>query len=161
MSLAKKFDIVWLLSLPACMRRHMGNDEDHSRISELLKSEKQGWKRDRLIALKMGFSPGNSVKAIAATIGSSVPTVQRWFDRYRERGLEAALTRNYGTGRPPKLNERIVELLESGLRAGRWNTAVQAQRELEARFGRSFPHRTVLHWLKKLRGSDEGPLPRT
>ncbi len=35
---AKKFDIVWPLPLPARMRRHMGNDEDRSRIRELLES---------------------------------------------------------------------------------------------------------------------------
>lgn len=60
------------------MRRHMGTEEDRSRVRELLNSEKEGWKRDRLIALKMGFSPDNSLEAIADTIGSSVATVQRW-----------------------------------------------------------------------------------
>lgn len=137
----------------------MGTEEDRSRVRELLKSEKQGWKRDRLIALKMGFSPENSLEAIADTIGGSAATVQRWFRLYREDGLEASLRRNYGGGRPPKLNDEIVELLESGLRAGRWNTAVQTQRELESKFGRSFPHRTVLHWLKNCAGVMRVPRP--
>lgn len=96
----------------------MGTEEDRSRVRELLKSEKLGWKRDRLIALKMGFSPENSLEAIAETIGSSVSTVLRWFGQYRDQGLEASLKRNYGGGRPPKLNDEIVELLESGLRSG-------------------------------------------
>lgn len=68
-----------LVALGIRMRRHMGTEEDRSRVRELLKSEKLGWNRDRLIALKMRFSPENSLEAIAETVGSSVSTVQRWF----------------------------------------------------------------------------------
>ena len=60
----------------------MGTEEDRSEIAGRLRTEKQGWRRERLIALKMGFCPGNSVEA-------SAPTVQRWFAAYRKGGLEA------------------------------------------------------------------------
>lgn len=85
--------------------------------------------------------------------------MERWFRLYREEGLDASLKRNYSGGRPPKLTEEIVEALDSGLRAGRWNTAVQTQRELESRFGRSFPYRTVLYWLKNCAGVMRVPRP--
>jgi len=48
-----------------------------------------------LIALKMGFCPDNSLGQIAEVTGRSIPTIQRWFDQYRQGGAwssaEAAL----------------------------------------------------------------------
>ena len=141
------------------MKRHMGTEEDRRRVDDLLKTEKEGWKRDRLIALKMGFSPDNSLEAIASMIGGSKATLQRWFDTYRSEGLDASLVRNYAGGRPSKLDDGIGEFLREGLRNGRWNAATQAKKELERRFGRPFAYTTVLGWIKNCAGVMRVPRP--
>ena len=71
----------------------MGTDEDRQRVQQLLTEEKEGWRKERLIALKMGFGTENTLDEISEVTGRSVPTIQRWFSFYRQGGISC--------GRPP------------------------------------------------------------
>lgn len=137
----------------------MGTDEDRRRIVKLLRNEAVGWRKERLIALKMGFCAEHTVAEISAVVGRSVPTVQRWFDRYRRDGLEALLKRGHKGGVPTRRSAQIEAFLAQGLEVGRWNTAVQAQQDLERHVGRSFRYQTVWYWLKKCAGVLRVPRP--
>ena len=142
------------------MRRYLGTDEDRRRVAQMVLSEKLGWRKERLIALKMGFSADNTVAQISEVTGRSVPTIQRWFTTYRDRGLEAVLQRgSKEQGRPSALDEEISEFIQKGLRAARWNTAKQAHEQLESHFKRSFYYKTVWRWLKKAAGVLRIPRP--
>ena len=141
------------------MKRHMGTEKDRNRVRELLVKERIGWRKERLIALKMGFHADNTLERIADITGRSVPTVQRWFDRYRREGIEGVLKRNYTGGVPRHRTEEVEVFLAKGLKAGRWNTAVQAQQDLEKRFERRFQYKTVWYWLKKCAGVLRVPRP--
>ncbi|MGE9294906.1 MAG: transposase [Puniceicoccales bacterium] len=44
----------------------MGTDTDRERVKELLKIERSGWRKERLIALKLGFSEDNSLEQTKA-----------------------------------------------------------------------------------------------
>ena len=137
----------------------MGTKEDRDRINELLKTGTSGTDKERLIALKMGFSSENSLENISDVTGRSVSSIQRWFVCYRKDGLEAALLRKQSTGRPGQCDEDIGNYLDQGLRVSRWTTAVQAQQELEKHFKRSFRYKTVWYWLKKKAGVLRVPRP--
>lgn len=77
------------------MKRKMGTDEDRQQVSGLLKTKKEGWRLERLVALKMGFSPENMLAGISEAIGRDIMTIQRWFKTYREEGLGVVLKRHY------------------------------------------------------------------
>ena len=139
----------------------MGTDEDRERIKTLLNKESVGWRKERLVALKMGFQPHHTIDDIGAVVGRGKATIQRWFDKYRAEGLGAVLTRAYyKCGIKSGCDEEVEAFLLEGLKAARWNTAVQAGQELERHFGRSFAYKTVWRWLKKMRRGATSPSPR-
>lgn len=142
------------------MRRQMGTDKDRERVKSMLKGNCSGWRKERLIALKLGFSEANTLEQIAEVVGKGTATVQRWFDQYRQEGLDAVLSRGYeASGRKGLLDDELRACVESGLKAGRWNTVGQAQEELERRFGRRLRYKTVWQWLKKAAGVMRVPRP--
>ncbi|MET3870357.1 IS630 family transposase [Puniceicoccus vermicola] len=140
-------------------RRNLGDEADRQRIKVLLKGKNSGWRQARLIALQMGFNPENESSEIAEIVGVSKPTVNRWFKQYKEEGLDKVLTRGYGIGRPSGLDEEIEEYISKALDSGRWNTAKQAQEELQKHFGKAFGYQTVWTWLKKCAGVLRVPRP--
>ena len=73
-------------------KRRLGNDEDRDKITKLLKKESDGDRKERLIALKLGFSDQNKLNDIAKIVGRDRATVQRWFAHYRRKGLDSVLT---------------------------------------------------------------------
>ena len=81
-------------------RKHLGEEADRQRIQALLKEDNPGWKQTRLAALKMGFLGETPVDFIAESLGVSPSSVTRWFSTFRRDGLDAVLTRDYGSGRP-------------------------------------------------------------
>ena len=107
----------------------------------------------------MGFNSENSNAFIAESLGVSEASVKRWFAAFRAGGIEAALDRKYGIGRPTGLNDEIEAYLMTGLENARWNTAAQARDELEKHFKRRFKYHRVWHWLKKCAGVLRVPRP--
>jgi transposase len=143
-----------------CMAiRKLGSTEERQTIGERLKSEPEGWKKERLIAVKMGMDPNRTLEEISRTVNRGAATVQRWFAIYKQSGLKGLLKRGYGKGRPSTMDESIQEFLSEGLKEGRWNTAKQTQDELEKQFKRKFKYKTVWYWLKKKAGVLRRPRP--
>lgn len=141
------------------MKRHLGTQEDLDEVKRLLREETESWRKDRLIALKLGFSSNNKAAEIAETVGSSRSSVQRWFAAHRDGGLEAALRRDYKPGQARVLDQDIEAFLLEGLKSARWTSATLAKRELEERFGRTFAYTTVYTWLKNCAGVMRVPRP--
>jgi len=142
------------------IKRYLGSEEERERVKDLLLKETEGWRKERLIVLKMGFSRFNTLEKIADATGRSVPTLQRWFSRYRKEGLDGLLTRGFKGRTHTYCDEEIQAYLLKGLECGRWNTVVQAQKELEARFDRKFKYHNVWYWIKKMRRGASDSLPR-
>lgn len=140
-------------------REQFGDAADLRKIKILLKENHPGWKRTRLIALKMGFNPENSYAYIGENVGVSEASVKRWLTAYRQGGLEVALQRKCSSGRPSRLTGEVEAYLQKGLDHARWNTAAQAQEELEKHFKRRFAYQTVWYWLKKCAGVLRVPRP--
>lgn len=47
---------------------------------ERLKKEPAGWRRERLLAIKLGLEGEPTLEQIAAGVGHARSTVQEWFD---------------------------------------------------------------------------------
>ena len=59
-------------------KRKLGTQADRDRVRLLLKKEQDGWRKDRLIALKLGFDPARRLDEIADTVGRDRSTYCRW-----------------------------------------------------------------------------------
>jgi transposase len=140
-------------------KRRLGNDEDRDKITKLLKKESDGDRKERLIALKLGFSDQNKLNDIAKIVGRDRATVQRWFAHYRRKGLDSVLSKKAKKGRPSNCDDEMITFIDTGLEFGRWNTAVQAQQDLEQHFNQSYHYQSVWRWLKKATGVLRVPRP--
>ena len=104
---------------------------DHAKESQSvlqgLKKEPPGWKRERLLALKLGLEGEASLEQIANAVGRARSTIQIWLDRYREGGLGRLMEVNRGKGPASELSEEAARDLQAGLAAGRWRTARQVR----------------------------------
>jgi len=139
--------------------RNLGTQSDRERVRSLINNEKDGWRKERLIALKLGFDPARRLDDIAETVGRDRSTVQRWFKRFKEEGFDGVLERDYSEGRPSTCDEEVWAYLKDGLTAERWNTLVEAREELERYFERRFHYQNVWRWVKKCTGVLRVPRP--
>ena len=141
-------------------RRNLGTPEDRHRVRSLLKDANEGWRKERLVALKLGFSAENTVDEIAEIVCRNRATIQRWFKQFRQGGFNAVLKRDYAEqGRPSGCTEEIEAYLLDGLDATRWNTVHQAKEDLDRHFDQSFKYQAVWRWLKKCAGVLRVPRP--
>ena len=90
----------------------------------------------------------------------SARSIDRWLAAYRDGGLDAVLERGTDRNhRPRKADDEVLDYLDRGLQAKRWNTLVQATAELEEHFSRRFDYKTVWTWAKKCAGVLRVPRP--
>ncbi|NCX55487.1 MAG: IS630 family transposase [Rhodobacterales bacterium] len=140
-------------------KRQLGDAADRKRASELLKQKQQDWQKERLIAVRLGLNPDKSLDEIAEVVGRDRSCIQRWFDRFKQGGFKALLSRGNSGGRPSGCVDEVQAFLKAGLEAGKWNTAGQAKSALEKQFNQTFRYHTVWHWVKKCSGVLRRPRP--
>jgi len=58
-------------------------------VARLLRSEPAGLRRERLLAVQLGFDAVNDLDHVANAVGHARSTIQKWFDAYRLGGVEA------------------------------------------------------------------------
>ena len=105
-------------------------------VAQILRSEPTGPRRERLLAVQLGFDFANDLDHVAAAVGRARSTVQLWFDAYRRGGVEALLKggRADNSGRPDSSGLEARHALEEGLKEGRWRTVPQMHAELVRTF---------------------------
>lgn len=124
-------------------------------IDELHAKESDGWRKNRLLAIKLAARGQSTSAEIADLCGIARGYLFKWIKAVRTGGIEALLTRDKpgpkeGTCRG--ITPEIHAELEAKLRANEFVTVVQAQRWLEQNHNIKRPYSTVWHWLKKLKG---------
>lgn len=130
-------------------RRKLDELKQGARVLARLDKEPPGWKRERLLALKLGLEGERSLEEIAASVGHARSTIQEWFDLYRQEGLEALLSVRRGKGPPSRLEPPAAEALRAGLMEGRWRTAAQVHEFLTGQHGLKASLSAVRHYLGK------------
>ena len=144
------------------MARKRAKLDIHGQSTEvlcLLKTEPSGWRRERLLAVKLGFEESNSLNMIAETLDRSQTTIQTWFDRYRRGGLDGLLKKESGKGFPGALDEEQMKALKAELDKGTFRTGSQAYQWLVEQYGVSFYPNNIYKYLKKLGGRLKVPRP--
>lgn len=131
-------------------------------VAKLLRSEPSGPRRERLLAVQLGFDSANDLDQVAAAVGRARSTVQLWFDAYRKGGVEALLKdgRADNSGRPDSLGPEVRQALEEGLKEGRWRTVPQMHADLRQAFGITLKLGSLYNRLGKAGARLRVPRPR-
>ena len=143
-------------------RKPLDASGDAPRVALLLRSEPPGPRRERLLAVQLGFDSANDLDRVAASVGRARSTIQQWFDAYRRGGVEALLKdgRADNSGRPDSLTPEARQALEEGLREGRWRTVPQMHAELVRTFGITLRLGSLYNRLGKAGARLRVPRPR-
>jgi len=89
------------------------------------KSEKPGWRRERMLAVKLAME-GRSNIQVAQDLGRSHGTIQSWLNKFRDGGLEGLLDKKKGNGPTSRFTIEMQEAMAKELAKGKWRTAHDA-----------------------------------
>ena len=135
----------------AGIKLKLGMPEVAARIDEMHAREPDGWRKTRLLAVKLAARGESTSAQVADLCGIARGHVFVWLRIVRERGLDALLER----GRPgPKegvcrgVKPKVIESLRSKLEANEFTTAEQARRWLKKEHKVDRPYLSVWRWLK-------------
>jgi transposase len=133
----------------------LGCPEVAAVIDDLHAKEPDGWRKNRLLAVKLAAKGEFTSDEIADLCGVSRTHIYKWFKIARESGLDALLEREKPGPREGSCRGIAPELLDdlkNKLESNDFVTVVQAQRWLEQKDGIKRPYSTVWVWLKKFGG---------
>jgi transposase len=125
-----------------------------------MKAETAGWKRERLLAVKMGLEGDQDLEEISEVIGRARSTIQRWFDQYRQGGIDELLTRGKSSGAPSHLPPAAAKDLKRTLGKSNWRTMKEARRWLRQKHGVEASESSMYRYLKKAGGKLKVPRPK-
>ena len=104
---------------------------------------------------------GHTVAEAAAAVGVHRRTVDRWVAWYRTGGLATVLGhRQGGHGQVRKPRPEQEAQVATEVATGRFRTAGEIGRWIEASFGVSFRPGGLAHLLARLRAAPKAPRPR-
>jgi transposase len=131
-------------------------------IDERYAVEADGWRKRRLLAVKLAAKGEYTSEEVAELRGVSRAHLFVWLRRVREEGLEALLVRDKpgpreGTRRGVK--PEVIRELGERLAAQKFASAEAARRWLKEKHGIERPYVTVWSWLKKSGGVLRVPRP--
>lgn len=134
----------------------------HGQASELLallKTEPAGWRRERLLAVKLGMENELNTEEISQALGRSQTTIYNWFAAFREGGLKKLLIKDSGKGFAGALTDKQMKDLKKQLVEGKFRTGPQAYAWLQQKYGVTFHPINIYKYLKKLGGRLKVPRP--
>ncbi len=83
-------------------------------IGKRHRAEKTGWKKERLLAIKLLLEGELDIAAVAHLVGRHRNSINDWIKLFRNGGIEALLKRGEGSGRKGKMTaEAKAELTEN------------------------------------------------
>lgn len=118
-----------------------------------------GRQRQRLIAVQLGLEGELSLPQIARVVGAGARSVSRWFDLYREHGLERLVEERRGRGPASRLDEQTAIKLRRKLAEGGWRRAEEARRWLQEELGRKLTLSVTYKYLGKVEARLKVPRP--
>lgn len=121
-------------------------------LLDQLKAEKPGWRRERMIALKLVLE-GGSRRAVAKSLGRSQTTIQTWVNKFRSGGLAGLTDKRKGNGPESRLTPEMESAMIEELKKGHWRTARDAWKWLGENFDVSeLKEATIYKYLGKCEG---------
>lgn len=136
----------------AGVKLKLGMPEVAARIDERHAREPEGWRKTRLLAVKLAARGESTSAQIAAVCGIARGHVFVWLKVVRERGLDALLERGVPgpkAGVCRGVKPQVMAALQAKLEASEFTTAEQARRWLKKHHKVDRPYLSVWRWLKK------------
>jgi transposase len=130
-------------------RQKLDESKQGRLVLDRLKKEPPGWKRERLLAVKLGLEGEQSLDEIAIAVGHARSTIQKWFDLYRKSGIEGLLSLHRGKGPQSRLSQEAADALQAGLKAGKWREAGAIMKFLAKEHRIHVSRSAVYHYLGK------------
>jgi transposase len=140
----------------------LGNAEVAAVIDARYAKEPDGWRKRRLLAVKLAAKGEYTSAEVAELCGVARTWLFVWLKVVRERGLDALLEREKPgprEGEPRGVKPEVMAALRAKLAANEFSSAEQARRWLAKTHGIERPYVTVWGWLKKLHGVLRVPRP--
>ena len=140
----------------------LGHPEVAAVIDERYAKEPDGWRKRRLLAVKLAAKGEYTSAEVAELCGVARTWLFVWLKVVRERGLDALLEREKPgpkEGEPRGVKPEVMAALRAKLAGNEFASAEQARRWLEKEHGIERPYATVWGWLKKLHGVLRVPRP--
>ena len=104
-------------------RRNLDARGEAAQVLQRLKREPAGWRRERLLAVKLGLEGQLDLEEIAACLGRARSCIQGWLDRFRRGGLPALLQPpQRGQGPASQLSPELAQALHQKLAAGEFRS---------------------------------------
>jgi transposase len=131
-------------------------------IDERHREEPDGWKKTRLLAVKLAAKGEYRAEQVAELCGVVRSRVFAWIKCARKEGLEALLTREKPgpqKGAYRGVKPEVIKELNQALEAGKFANAEQARRWLKKEHEVERPYKTVWGWIKKAGGVLRVPRP--
>jgi transposase len=131
----------------------LGKAEVAAVIDERYAKEPDGWRKRRLLAVKLAAKGEYTSAEVAELCGVARTWLFVWLKVVRERGLDALLEREKPgpkEGEPRGVKPEVMAALRAKLAGNEFASAEQARRWLEKEHGIERPYVTVWGWLKKL-----------
>lgn len=131
-------------------------------IDERYAREPDGWRKRRLLAVKLAAKGKYTSAEVAELCGVARTYLFEWLKVVRASGLDALLIRGKPGPREGTMHgvqAEVLEALRNQLAAHQFTSAQQARRWLEKEHGIQKPYKTVWNWLKKLHGVLRVPRP--
>jgi len=120
----------------------------------------EGWQRQRLFAVRLGIEDSLALPAIAIEVGASPRSISRWFESFREGGIEGVLIRTpHGKGKKSWLKEETKSALRLKLAEGKWRRAEDAREWLEKELGHPVSLSVTYKYLGKVEARLKVPRP--
>jgi transposase len=126
------------------------NVKQAERVAQTLREKKRpGWQTQRLTAIRLGLAGELTIPAIADAVGASERSVHRWFDAYREGGVDSLLTREKGRGPAPLLDAAKQAALREAVSTQNFRRAADAQEWIRENLKVEAPIKSVYRYLGK------------
>ena len=135
----------------------LGNAEVAAVIDARYAKEPDGWRKRRLLAVKLAAKGEYTSAEVAELCGVARTWLFVWLKVVRERGLDALLEREKPgprEGEPRGVKPEVMAALRAKLAAHEFSSAEQARRWLAKTHGIERPYVTVWGWLKIARSAE-------
>jgi transposase len=133
-------------------RFHLKRPDRAKEVSEALANCQDVSDQQRLLAMRLACGGQLTAAQIAEQVGISRRQFFNWIEDLKEGGVSRLLSREHRGGSAPKVQGKVLEEFQAGLKSGRWKRAKEIQQWLRDQHQVKLGLKGVYYWLGKLGG---------
>src|ERR1022692_4906608 len=133
-------------------RFHLKRPDRAREVTAALAHCKDVSDQQRLLAMRLACGGQLTAAQIAEQVGISRRQFFNWIEDLKEGGVIRLLSREHRGGSVPKVQGKVLEEFQAGLKLGRWKRAKEIQQWLRSQHEVKLGLKGVYYWLGKLGG---------